>query len=93
MLMVILIGVINAPLLAEYYSGYTKEDWRGFAGIVQSKTRDGDMIVLLPGYMSVPFNYYYSNVTDKTFEFGANNRTDLENISQSERKQTVFSIL
>ncbi len=34
-LTIILIGIINAPLLTEYYSNYTKEDWRGFAGIVQ----------------------------------------------------------
>ncbi len=92
-LIVILIGVINAPLLAEYYSSYSKEDWRGFAGIVQSKTQDGDVIVLVPSYMSAPFNYYYSNVTDKTFEFGANNSTDLENIYQLKGNSSIFYIV
>jgi len=92
-LIVILIGVMNAPLLAEYYSSYTKEDWRGFAGIVQSKTQDGDMIVLVPSYMSVPFNYYYSNVTDKTFEFGADNSTVLENIYQLKGNSSIFYIV
>jgi 4-amino-4-deoxy-L-arabinose transferase-like glycosyltransferase len=92
-LIVILIGIMNAPLLAEYYSNYTKEDWRGFAGIVQSKTQDGDMIVLVPGYLSAPFNFYYSNVTDKTFEFGANNSTDLENIYLRKGNSRIFYIV
>ena len=92
-LIVILIGVMNAPLLAEYYSNYTKEDWRGFAGIVQSKTQDGDVIVLVPNYMSAPLNYYYSNLTDKTFEYGANNRTDLENIYLMKGNSSIFYVV
>lgn len=90
---VILIFAVNTPLLAEYYSGYTKEDWRGFAGIVQAKTQDGDLIVLIPSYMSVPFNYYYSNVTDKTFEYGADNSTDLERISRLNGNRGIFYIV
>jgi hypothetical protein len=92
-LIVILIGIMNAPLLAEYYSNYTKEDWRGFAGIVQSKTRDGDLIVLVPNYMSAPLNYYYSNLTDKTFEYGANNSTDLENIYLKKGNSSIFYVV
>jgi mannosyltransferase len=92
-IIVILIGVINAPLLAEYYSNYTKEDWRGFAGIVQSKTQDGDVIVLVPSYMSVPFNYYYSNITDKTSEYGANNETELEKIYLMRGNNSIFYIV
>jgi mannosyltransferase len=92
-LLVILIGVINAPLLAEYYTNYTKEDWRGLAGIVQSKTQDGDAIVLVPSYMSAPFNYYYSNVTDKTVEYGANNSTDLKNIYLLKGNSSIFYVV
>ena len=92
-LIIILVGVINIPLLAQYYTNYTKEDWRGLAGIVESKTRDGDMIVLVPSYMAVPFNYYYSNLTDKTFEFGANNSTDLENINRLKGNNSIFYIV
>ena len=90
---VILIGVMNAPLLVEYYSSYTKEDWRGFAGTVEAKTQDGDIIVLVPSYMSVPLNYYYSNLTDKTFEFGADNGTELERINQLKGNRSVFFVV
>jgi mannosyltransferase len=92
-LVVILIGVINAPLLAEYYSNYTKEDWRGFAKIVQSETQDGDIVVLAPSYMAVPFNYYYSNSSDNTFEYGANNETDLEKIYLMKGNNSIFYIV
>ncbi len=90
---IILIVALNAPLLAEYYSGYTKEDWRGFAGFVQSKTKDGDMIVLVPSYISTPFNYYYSNITDKTYEYGADNSTDLEKIYNMRGNSNIFYIV
>ncbi|MCX6689320.1 MAG: glycosyltransferase family 39 protein, partial [Methanoregula sp.] len=63
--------IISAPTLASYYSGYSKEDWRGFAGVIQQKTNPGDQIIFVPGYMSQPFDYfYYSNATDHTFEYG-----------------------
>ena len=89
----ILIFALNAPLLAEYYTSYTKEDWRGFAGIVQAKTQDGDLVVPVPDYVSVPLNYYYSNVTDKTIEYGATNRTVLENIYLSKGNSTIFYVV
>jgi mannosyltransferase len=92
-LIVILIGVINAPLLAEYYTSYTKEDWRGFAGTVEAKTHDGDLVVLVPSYVAVPLNYYYSNITDKTVEFGANNSTELERINQLKGNKSVLFVV
>ncbi len=51
------------------------------------------MIVLVPSYMAVPFNYYYSNLTDKTFEFGANNSTDLEKINLLKGNNSIFYIV
>jgi mannosyltransferase len=92
-LIVILIGVINAPLLAEYYTHYTKEDWRGFAGIVQSKTHEGDVIVVVPSYLTAPLNYYYSNLTDKTLEYGASKSTDLENIYLLRENNSIFYVV
>jgi 4-amino-4-deoxy-L-arabinose transferase-like glycosyltransferase len=92
-LIVFLVIVINLPLLAEYYSNYTKEDWRGFAGIVQSKTQEGDIVVLAPSYMSVPLDYYYSNATDRTIELGANNSTDLEKINQLKGNHSVYYVV
>ena len=54
-----------------YYSSFSKEDWRGFSKSIESMTKDGDIVVFAPGYISQPFDYYYSNTTDKTLEFGS----------------------
>ena len=90
---VILIVAINAPLLTEYYSSFTKEDWRGFAHIVQNVTRDGDLIVVIPGYIQQPFSYYYDNATDKTVQLGGYNSTELENIYRLKGNNSIFYVV
>lgn len=89
----ILIFALNAPLLAGYYSSYSKEDWRGFSGSIPSKTNDGDLVVLVPGYMSQPFDYYYSNSTDKTIEYPAYTGKDLEAINSLKENRTAYFIV
>lgn len=91
-LMVIFV-LISAPMLISYYTGITKDDWRGFASTVQTKTQNGDWIVLVPSYMSQPFNYYYSNVTDQTFEFGANTGDELSALYASKGNSTMYIVV
>lgn len=85
--------LIATPFMITYYSGYSKEDWRGFSRNFESITRDGDLVVLTPGYISLPFDYYYSNTTDHTVEFGAYTKNDLEKILSSKGNSSVFIIL
>ena len=89
----ILIVAINVPLLAGYYTTFTKEDWRGFAGAVQSTTRDGDLVVLVPGYMAQPFNFYYSNITDKTLQSGAYTGKELDAISSRKGNSSAYFVV
>jgi mannosyltransferase len=90
---VLVIFLINAPLLTEYYSSYVKEDWRGFAGIIGSKTQDGDLVVLVPSYMSQPFNYYYSNVTDRTIENGVYTGSELDSLYKTKGNGTMYLVV
>ena len=90
---VILIGIMNAPLLIGYYSGYVKEDWRGFAGTVQSNTHAGDLVVLSPGYILQPFNYYYSNATDNTLEGGAYTGKDLDALYLTKGNNSMYLVV
>ncbi|MCX6681591.1 MAG: glycosyl transferase, partial [Methanoregula sp.] len=90
---IILIVAINAPLLTEYYSSFTKEDWRGFSHIVQNVTRDGDLIVVIPGYIQQPFSYYYDNATDKTIQLGVYQSKELDNIYQLKGNNSIFYIV
>lgn len=91
-LMAILI-LLNVPALSNYYSSYTKEDWRGFSGQIQNITQEGDKIVLVPGYISLPFDYYYSNTTDRTYEYGATTIPDLENVSTGRGNETIYFVV
>jgi len=92
-LIIAAIILIATPFMISYYSSFSKEDWRGFSKNIESMTKDGDLVVLAPGYISMPFDYYYSNTTDNTFEFGANTKNDLEKISSSKGNSSVFIIL
>jgi mannosyltransferase len=92
-LIIAAIILIATPFMIGYYSSFSKEDWRGFSKNIESMTKDGDLVVLAPGYISLPFNYYYSNTTDKTVEFGANTRNDLEKISSLKGNSSIFIIL
>jgi mannosyltransferase len=90
---VALLVVINTPMLMGYYSGYTKEDWRGFAGGLQQLTRQGDFVVVVPGYVSQPLDYYYSNTSDQTVEFSAYTVDDLKAITAQKNNNTVFYVV
>jgi mannosyltransferase len=88
-----LLVVINAPMLAGYYSGYVKEDWRGFAGGLQQLTHPGDIVVVVPGYVSQPLDYYYSNISDQTLELPATTATDLNRINAQKKNNTIFFVV
>ncbi len=86
--------IISAPMLVTYYSGYSKEDWRGFAGAIQQQTNPGDQIIFVPGYISQPFDYfYYSNATDHTFEYGASSGMELEAAYARKGNSTQYYIM
>ncbi len=80
--------VISIPYFMGYYTTYTKNDWRGFSGQLSSITNEGDYVVVLPGYMSQPLNYYYSNSTDGTIQVGASSAATLEQINAKRLNST-----
>jgi mannosyltransferase len=88
-----LLVIINIPMIAGYYSGYTKEDWRGFAGGLQQQTRPGDFVVVVPGYVSQPLDYYYSNTSDQTIEFSAYTAGDLKAINAQKKNNSLFFVV
>lgn len=89
----ILIFAINIPSLSEYYTSYSKEDWRGFSRIVMDATNEGDLVVVAPGYITQPFSYYYNNATDRTIQTGAYSGTDLENIYTQKRNHSIYYVV
>jgi 4-amino-4-deoxy-L-arabinose transferase-like glycosyltransferase len=88
-----LLVVISIPMLVGYYAGYVKEDWRGFAGGLQQLTRPGDFVVVVPGYVSQPLDYYYSNTSDQTIEFSAYTAADLKAVDAQKHNNTLFYVV
>lgn len=85
--------IISAFSLPGYYSHYQKNDWRGFSVILADATDEGDVIVVLPGYIQEPLNYYYSNRTDRTLEYGASSMGQLESIVSEHPESRIFFVM
>lgn len=84
---------VTTPFFVGYYTSYTKEDWRGFAGQMRQAAQPGDILILVPGYMSQPFNYYYSNATEGTFRYGAQSAEELASFAALNTSQRVYFIV
>jgi len=85
--------IISAPMLVSYYSGYSKNDWRGFGVVLHEKTNPGDSIVAVPGYMTQPLDYYYSSVKDETQEYSATTRQDLDKVYLQKGNGTMYFVV
>ncbi|MEN6611443.1 MAG: glycosyltransferase family 39 protein [Methanoregulaceae archaeon] len=85
--------VLNACLLPSYYSTYSKEDWRGFSQQFGTMTKEGDIVVVLPGYIRQPLNYYYNNSSARTFEYGAYSVSEILNITKTGNGTQEFFIM
>lgn len=76
-IMLVILAAMVTPFLINYYSTYSKDDWRGFSKTLTAMTEPGDSIIIVPGYISQPLNYYYSNKTDETIEYFVYNESQL----------------
>ncbi|MDD1676786.1 MAG: glycosyl transferase, partial [Methanomicrobiales archaeon] len=90
---IIILVLAQVPYLSGYYTTYSKDDWRGFAQEVVQVTSPGDVVVLVPGYLDQPFDYYYSNTSDGTLEYGASERASLERIAAMFSDRKMFIVL
>lgn len=93
LLIIVGIALLNAPSLSGYYQSAIKDDWRTYAGVLGSNTRDGDMIVLIPRYIEMPFGYYYDNVSDHTTVYGAVTPGDIEQILLHRQNNTIYYVV
>jgi hypothetical protein len=49
----------NVPALAAVYRGPWRYDWRAAAQYVEARGRPDDLIVYIPAYANLPFDYYF----------------------------------
>jgi mannosyltransferase len=88
-----LLVLMSVPMLTSYYSGYTKDDWKGFSNDLNNLTQPGDIVVVVPAYIATPLNYYYSNITDVTMEYGAYNNIGLNNVTKLKTNNTIYYVV
>lgn len=90
-LLIIALFAASIPFYQEYYTSYSRSDWNGLASELQNVTHDGDLVIVLPEYIRMPLDYYYSNASDRTIEYGASSEKDLERLCESgEFARTFF---
>lgn len=89
-LLILCLVAVNLPYLHGYYTTYQKEDWRGFSDQLAAMTGDGDIVITVPEYIHLPLDYYYSNISDNTLQFGASSAADLEQLSQHKQDNNKF---
>ncbi|MGA7798327.1 MAG: glycosyltransferase family 39 protein [Methanoregula sp.] len=92
---IVVLFVISVSVLVQmgYYSGYSKDDWRGFSEALQEKASPGDIVVSVPGYIAQPLDYYYSSVKGNTREYGATTSQDLEKIYSLKGNSTMYFVV
>ena len=57
---IILSMLLLIPYGMNYYTKFSKEDWRGVSNYLQKTVKTQDYIVLVPGFIRKPFYYYYN---------------------------------
>ncbi len=92
-LVIILTIVTSFPYLSHYYSGFHKNDWRGFSKNIQQMTYENDVVVVLPKYMAKPLNYYYDNKSDQTYEYKTSNSVQLQKIYSHNKGHQIYYVV
>jgi len=77
---IIILVIPVVPFYGEYYTQYTKNDWRGMTSDLTNATTPGDWVVLLPAADQKQMAWYYDNVSDGTTLRKTNTQAGLEAI-------------
>jgi 4-amino-4-deoxy-L-arabinose transferase-like glycosyltransferase len=89
----VLIVFVSLPGLMNHYNTVSKEDWRNISVLISENTAPGDIVVLMPGYVRAPFDFYYDNATDMTWEMGLSSAEELETLSTQKGSRKVIIAL
>jgi mannosyltransferase len=82
-ILLIVIVVLSSIGLGQYYKYDVKEQWREVVQLVDSKSKQGDVIVFCEEYYNTPFDYYYQGDLQQT---GFNNLEGARKFVDSEGK-------
>jgi 4-amino-4-deoxy-L-arabinose transferase-like glycosyltransferase len=89
----ILALVVNLPALVPYYTTLQKDDWRGMSRELAASATAGDLVIVAPGYVRQPLDYYYRNESAGTLEFGAYRVEEVEGIIAAHPGRPVWFVV
>jgi uncharacterized membrane protein len=96
-IVIVIFFLIQMPFLAlsfnTYYTRYSKEDWRGIAADIEKNSSAGDAVIVVPFYTRLPLDYYYSNTSGGTFEFGVRNESEIQPILPDFNNKQVYFVV
>jgi hypothetical protein len=86
--------VISIPYAVNYYTKFSKEDWRGVASYLETTAKTQDNVMLIPGYVAKPFRYYYEQ-SGKSKEIDLNTFTagEMERIRNLSGNTTMYYVV
>jgi mannosyltransferase len=94
---IVIFFLIQVPFLASYYTtyftGYSKEDWRGIAQGIEGNSTRGDYIIVIPYFEQVSLDVYYSNISQGTYEFGVRNESEIQQILLTVNHNHVYFVV
>ncbi|MGC9436290.1 MAG: glycosyltransferase family 39 protein, partial [Methanomicrobiales archaeon] len=85
--------LVSLPFFTSYYTTLQKNDWRGFSGILEDTTSPGDVVVVSPGYMRQPLDYYYNNATEGTLQESASTAAAYSQLLERYPDRNVYFIV
>lgn len=82
--------LLSIPGVIGHYTEEKKENWRDFSALVEKSTAPGDTVVIMPAYLSEPFDFYYRNTTDGTRELTLSSEESLEEALAGKGEGKIF---
>lgn len=80
MVFIVMIVFISLPALKEYYTHISKEDWRNVVAQFRSIHQDNDVYVFMPGYISLPFVFYYQGPEERIVKMNSYRDEDFDSL-------------
>ena len=78
---IVLLFCVWSPQLYGYYNTPINEDWRGASLFVKNTAKSNDIIIIMPDYNKLPFNFYYNNSTYGTIQINTASKDESEKIN------------
>ena len=76
-----------------YYNTPINEDWRAASAFIKNTARPGDIIIIMPDYNHIPFNFYYNNSTYGTVQIDTSSKDELEKLNSQRCNNKVAAYI